>query len=138
MLRAFEVNLKITPQPPMVAMSKTKRSSDVYLRFLQLADTMRGLPSLPPLDPLEEKILALIARAGAQQERLCVRDMMAKEQLGAPATIHTRLKSMRAKGWIMLSDTEDARRKQIDLTRGAVRYFDHLSKCMLKAAKGST
>lgn len=116
-------------------MSKLKKSSDVYLRFLQLADAIRGLPSLPPLDPLEERILALIARAGEQEERLCVRDMMAKEQLGAPATIHTRLKSMRAKGWIMLSDTEDARRKQIELTQEAVRYFAKLSRCMVEATK---
>lgn len=118
-------------------MSKLKKSSDVYLRFLQLADAIRGLPSLPPLDPLEERILALIARAGEQEERLCVRDMMAKEQLGAPATIHTRLKSMRAKGWIMLSDTEDARRKQIELTQEAVRYFAKLSRCMVEATKNA-
>ena len=118
-------------------MKKAIEYSDVYLRFLQLAEAIRGLPSLPPLDPLEEKILALVAHAGNQEERLCVRDMMAKEQLGAPATIHTRLKSMRAKGWIVLSDTEDARRKQIELTQEAVRYFERLSKCMVQAAKGS-
>ena len=118
-------------------MKKAIEYSDVYLRFLQLAEAIRGLPSLPPLDPLEERILALVARAGNQEERLCVRDMMAKEQLGAPATIHTRLKSMRAKGWIVLSDTEDARRKQIELTQEAVRYFERLSKCMVQAAKGS-
>jgi DNA-binding MarR family transcriptional regulator len=46
-----------------------------------------------------------------------VRDMMAKEELGAPATIHGRLKSMREKGWITLADTEDARRKQVALTQ---------------------
>ena len=118
-------------------MKKAIKSSDVYLRFLQLAEAIRGLPSLPPLDPLEDRILALVARAGEQEERLSVRDMMAKEQLGAPATIHTRLKSMRAKGWIMLSDTEDTRRKQIELTQEAAHYFDRLSKCMVEAAKGS-
>lgn len=118
-------------------MKKAIEFSDVYLRFLQMAEAIRGLPSLPPLDPLEERILALVARAGNQEERLCVRDMMAKEQLGAPATIHTRLKSMRAKGWIVLSDTEDARRKQIELTQEAVRYFERLSQCMVQAAKGS-
>ncbi|MNY81061.1 hypothetical protein D3C86_2224290 [compost metagenome] len=64
--------------------------------------------------------------------------MMAKEQLGAPATIHTRLKSMRAKGWIMLTDTEDARRKQIELTQGAIRYFDSLSKCMVEATRNGS
>lgn len=115
-------------------MKKTIKSSDVYLRFLQLAEAIRGLPSLPQLDPLEERILALVARAGEQEERLSVRDMMAKEQLGAPATIHTRLKSMRAKGWIKLSDTEDTRRKQIELTQAASQHFARLSSCMLKAA----
>ena len=118
-------------------MKKAIEFSDVYLRFLQMAEAIRGLPSLPPLDPLEERILALVARAGNKEERLCVRDMMAKEQLGAPATIHSRLKSMRAKGWIVLSDTEDARRKQIELTQEAVRYFERLSQCMVQAAKGS-
>lgn len=116
-------------------MKKTKRPADVYLRFLQLAEAIRGLPTLPPLDPLEERMLAFVARAGQQEERLSVRDMMAKEELGAPATIHGRLKSMREKGWIALADTEDARRKQIELTPLALRHFDRLSKCLLQAAK---
>jgi hypothetical protein len=105
------------------------------LRFLQLAEAIRGLPSLPPLDPLEERILGWIARAARQGDRLSVRDMMAQEEFGAPATIHGRLKSMRAKGWIKLADTEDARRKQIELTQAALDHFARLSQCMLKAAK---
>ena len=60
-------------------------------------------------------------------ERLCVRDMMARNELGAPATIHSRLKSMRSKGWIALADTEDARRRQIELRPGALRHFDRLA-----------
>jgi hypothetical protein len=116
-------------------MSKPTRPADIYLRFLQLAEALRGLPSLPALDPLEERILTIIAKASQSQERLSVRDMMAKKELGAPATVHTRLTSMREKGWIMLSDTEDARRKQIDLTQAALLHFDKLSKCMLKAAQ---
>ena len=107
----------------------------MYLRFLQLAEAIRGLPALPPLDPLEERILAWIARADRQGERLCVRDMLAHEEFGAPATIHNRLKSMRSKGWIALADTEDARRKQIELTRPALDHFAKLSKLMVKAAK---
>lgn len=116
-------------------MTTPKRPADVYLRFLQLAEAIRGLPALPPLDPLEERMLAFIAGARQKQERLCVRDMMGKAELGAPATIHGRLKSMRAKGWITLADTEDVRRKQIELTPGALRYFEKLSKCLLKAAQ---
>lgn len=117
-------------------MPKSKVAADVYLRFLQLADAIRGLPSLPTLDPLEERILALIAKANQSKERLSVRDMMGKKELGAAQTIHTRLKSMRDKGWIELADTEDARRKQIELTQAAIRHFERLSACMVEASKG--
>ncbi|QJD91692.1 winged helix-turn-helix domain-containing protein [Duganella dendranthematis] len=116
-------------------MSSPKRPADIYLRFLQLTEALRGLPSLPALDPLEERILAIVARAMQDEERLSVRDMMAKKELGAPATLHSRLTSMREKGWIMLSDTEDTRRKQIELTQAALLHFDKLSKCLLQAAK---
>lgn len=116
--------------------NKPVRPADIYLRFLQLADALRALPTLPSLDPLEERILQLVARAGQGEERLSVRDMMARAELGSPATVHSRLKSMREKGWIMLSDTEDARRKQIELTQAALLHFDKLSKCLLQAAKG--
>jgi len=111
------------------------RPADIYLRFLQLAEALRGLPSLPELDPLEERILAIVARAGQDHQRLSVRDMMSRNELGAPATLHTRITSMREKGWIMLSDTEDTRRKQIELTQAALMHFDKLSKCLVQAAK---
>lgn len=112
------------------------RPADIYLRFLHLAEALRGLPALPSLDPLEERILALVARARQNEERLSVRDMMAKDGLGSPATVHNRLKSMREKGWIMLSETEDARRKQVELTQAALLHFDKLSKCLVQAANG--
>lgn len=116
-------------------MTHPKRPADIYMRFLQLAEALRGLPSLPSLDPLEERILAIVARAGQDEQRLSVRDMMAKDEFGSPATVHSRLKSMREKGWIMLSDTEDTRRKQIELTQAALLHFDKLSHCLVQATK---
>jgi hypothetical protein len=118
-------------------LNKSRRTADVYLRFLQLSEAIRGLPALPPLDPLEERILGWVARASREQERLSVRDMMAKDELGAPATIHARLKSMREKGWIQLADTEDARRKQVELTREAIQHFARLSKAMVQATRNA-
>jgi DNA-binding MarR family transcriptional regulator len=111
------------------------RPADIYLRFLQLVESLRGLPSLPSLDPLEERILALVARASQESSRLSVRDMMALRALGSPATIHGRLKSMREKGWIRLADTDDARRKQIELTHDAWLHFDRLSKLLVEASR---
>jgi hypothetical protein len=114
-----------------------KRPADIYLRFLQLTEALRGLPALPALDPLEEKILEFVARAAQKNNRLSVRDMMAQSELGSPATLHTRITSMREKGWLTLSDTEDARRKQIDLTPAALKHFDKLAEAFAKAAKGA-
>lgn len=112
------------------------RPADIYLRFLQLAEALRGLPSLPALDPLEEKILELVARMAQANERLSVREMMARSELGSPATLHARLKSMREKGWLTLGDTDDTRRKQIELTPAALKHFDKLAEAFTKAAKG--
>ena len=117
-------------------MNRATKGAAVYLRFLQLSQAIRGLPTLPPLDPLEERILSWIARTAQQGARLSVRDMLSKDEFGAPATIHSRLKSMRTKGWITLADTEDARRKQIELTQSALEHFALLSRVMVKAARG--
>ncbi|MGF6296106.1 DNA-binding MarR family transcriptional regulator [Paraburkholderia youngii] len=63
--------------------------------------------------------------------------MMAQSALGPPATLHARITSMREKGWLLLHDTEDARRKQVELTPAALRLFDKLAEAFAKAAKGS-
>lgn len=118
-----------------MAMDKNNRPADIYVRFLQLANALRGLPSLPSLDPLEDRILAFVARAGQARERLSVRDMMAQSELGSPAMLHARLKSMREKGWIVLSDTDDTRRKQVELSQAAWLHFDKLSKCLVQATR---
>ncbi|CAD6554627.1 hypothetical protein LMG27952_05644 [Paraburkholderia hiiakae] len=112
------------------------RPADIYLRFLQLTEALRGLPALPALDPLEEKILEFVARTTQKSNRLSVRDMMAQSEIGSPATLHARITSMREKGWLTLSDTEDARRKQIELTPAALKHFDRLAEAFAKAAKG--
>ena len=116
-------------------MGKSTKLADVYLRFIQLSEALRDLPSLPPLEPLEERILMIVATARQSQERLSVKDLMGMSDLGSPAMLHGRLKSMREKGWIFLAETEDARRKQRELTRDALAHFDKVARCMLKAVK---
>lgn len=100
-----------------------------------MAAAIRGLPSLATLDPLEERIMTFILNAIRKENRLAVTDVMAQNELGSPATIHSRLKSMRKKGWIHLTDTDDSRRKRIELTPGALQYFDKLSQAMTMAAE---
>ena len=116
-------------------MTKRPRPADVYLRFLQVTETVRGQPALPALEPLEDRILELIACAGQKKERLSIKDLMGKRELGSPAMLHKRLKSMRVKGWIRLDDTEDMRRKQLVLTTATLSYFDKLSRLMVMVVK---
>ncbi len=115
--------------------TKSNTGADIYLHFLQLSQRVRGAAALPALDPLEERMLGMIALALRRHERLCVRDLMTHAELGAPATIHGRLKSMREKGWVALADTEDARRKQVQVTAPAMRYFARLARCMVLAMR---
>ena len=116
-------------------MGKSIKFAEVYLRFIQLSEALRELPGLPPLEPLEERILMIVAQAHQTQERLSVKDLMSMSDLGSPAMLHGRLKSMREKGWIFLAETEDARRKQLELTHDALIHFDKVSRCLLKAVK---
>jgi hypothetical protein len=62
-----------------------------------------------------------------------VRAVMALRQLGSPATIHSRMKALRAGGWIMLVDTDDRRRKQVVLTKAAMREVQRLSRNLIRA-----
>lgn len=116
-------------------MGKSTKFADVYLRFIHLAEVVRDLPGLHPLEPLEERILMIIANAHYTRQRLSVKDLMGMSELGSPAMLHGRLKSMREKGWIFLAETEDARRKQLELTKDTLSYFDKIARCMLKAVK---
>ena len=120
------MNLKLT---------KSLRPSELYFRFLQLSETIRGHPALPALVPLECRILELIIYARQKKEGVSVKDLIGKRELGSPAMLHGRLKLMREKGWIGLDDTEDARRKQLVLTKAALTHFDKLSRLMVQAIK---
>jgi DNA-binding MarR family transcriptional regulator len=104
----------------------TLRQGAPYISFLDLTSSVLERSALPALDPLEQRVLRIVARAGYDKSRLSVRDLMANHDLGAPATIHSRLKSMQDKGWIMFADTEDARRKQVELTEPALRILDEV------------
>lgn len=115
--------------------TKSLRPSEVYFRFLQLSETIRGHPALPALVPLECHILELIISSRLKKEGLSVKDLMSKRELGSPVMLHSCLVSMRVKGWIRLEDTEDDQLKQLDLTTAALTHFAKLSRLMVHAIK---
>jgi hypothetical protein len=80
-----------------------KNAASIYLRLLDLSRVRSGI-MLPELSPEQERLFNHVALAQYRGEALSVRALMALRQLGSPATIHTRLKALRATGWVMLTD----------------------------------
>lgn len=111
--------------------NKRKRHMDIYVRFLELIESIRDLPTL---EPLEKKIFDHITKSLHSDATLSVTDVTGDASLGSPVTVHLRLKSLVAKGWISMSVTEDGRRKQINLTEAAQLHLAKVSQCLLKAA----
>ncbi len=54
------------------------KTPQIYLRVLELANLLEQSSSLPLLEPIEKRILEIIAKANFKNERLFVKDMMAK------------------------------------------------------------
>jgi hypothetical protein len=114
---------------------KPPKRADAYVRFLQACSALKTPPSLGELDPLEERMLTWFAVQAHAGHEHSVRQVMNQREFGAPATIHTRLKAMRRKGWVVLADTDDTRRKRVDLTKAAYRHFERLGRTVLEALR---
>lgn len=97
------------------------------LEFVIQRDAIRQ-KKLTELTPRDERLLDIVALAYAQKERLSVKDLMSKSELGSPAVIHLRMKSLVAEKLIELQDTEDIRRYQVAPTEKLLSYFDALGR----------
>jgi hypothetical protein len=111
------------------------KSRQTYIQFLELTKLLEKTTTLPLLEPVEKRMLELIAIANFKKERLSVKDMMTKSEIAAPATMHKNIHLLVKKRWIFLEDTEDARRLQLQLTKEALKYFDKLGLTIQKSIK---
>jgi hypothetical protein len=102
-------------------------SKKFMLEFVIHRDAVRR-KKLTALSPRDERLLDIVALAYARKERLSVKDLMSKSELGSPAVIHQRMKFLVADKLIELQDTEDIRRYQVAPTERSLTYFDALGK----------
>jgi len=119
-----------------LAMARSIKA-DAYLKFMSSRLALRERAGLPSLDPLEERVIEMIALASKPGEQLSVTEVITTAELGSPTTLHGRLKSLRTKGLIKLAYADDVSRRQLQLTKAGMSYFDALSKCMVGAVKNS-
>jgi len=114
-------------------MSTNKPSS--YLRFLNLLDAIERIHPGKKLDSLEESLLNKIVLDFVAKQSILVGDLISLSDLGSQATLHGRLKSLNAMGYIKMAANEDGRKKQVLPTKVALKRYEEISTCLEKAAK---
>lgn len=117
-------------------MSKADDLSQTYLRFINLASAIRGLPNFPVLDAVEEQVLNALAVTWATGTRVTVLEAMKLSTTTSSTTVHRRLNTLRQKGLIELQEDEaDNRVKYVLPTPIAKAYFAKLGQCMDMATR---
>lgn len=117
-------------------MKNAKDASRTYLRFLNLVNAVRGLPSFPSLDAVEERVLNGLAAVWATGAKVTVLEAMRLTPDASPSTVHRRLKQLQEKGLILLREDEsDSRLRIIEPTDAANAWFARLGHCMNLAAR---
>ena len=106
----------------------------IYQTFLSLTSSEQEKSALPPLDPVEQKLLALLSKYWSQQEKITVVEAMHMSSDISTSTIFRYLKKLRHKGYIeLVVDNLDNRVKYILATPLTDSYFTKMGKLMVKA-----
>jgi len=113
-------------------MSALKNS---YIRFLNCIEVLESKTGAKKLDALEGQLLNNIMLAHAQGREMLVGNLLVMSNLGSQATLHGRIKRLRAAGYIRLvADDIDGRKKKVVPTKMAIKHYEDLSKLLTKVA----
>jgi DNA-binding MarR family transcriptional regulator len=126
----LNLKIKIMPGP-----ANSKNSA--YIRFLNLIDVLDRINPGRKLDATEESLLNKIVLSAHQDQIVLVGDLISLAELGSQATLHGRLKNLRAMGFIEMAADEDGRKKHVVPTKLAMKRFDEMSRCLEKAVRSS-
>lgn len=92
------------------------------------------MPDFPVIDSSEEMLLNTLATIWDAGKQISVVEAMHMMPEISPSTVHRRLKTLRQKGLLALSeDKTDTRVKFIVATPLTHQYFAKLNECLLKA-----
>lgn len=126
---------RFTTTHNMTTISKSKNPA--YIRFLNLIDVLDRINPGKKLDSTEESLLNKIILSAHQDQIILVGDLISLDDLGSQATLHGRLKNLRAMGYIEMAVDEDGRKKHVVPTKLAMKRYEELSKCLEKAVRTS-
>lgn len=104
-----------------------------YVEFI----TSKAAQALRSLDPIEQRLVELLATRWHAGENVAVlQAMRIAPNLISPSTVHRRLKTLRAKGMLVLvSDDIDTRTKYVTPGPELVKLFEQLNAALMQADK---
>lgn len=117
-----------------MVMSLSTKNLPAYLRFMQLAESFDRMNLTSKLDHVEKELLDKLISAYYNGEFPLMGDLIALKMIASQATLHSRIKSLIAKGYIdIVADDEDSRKKHLVPTRLALTFYANLSDALIKA-----
>ncbi len=106
----------------------------MYLRFLNLINAIRKIPTFPNLDPVEERLLNQLAATWHAGNKISVLEAMGLSTEISATTAHRRLKTLIKKGMIALDvDQTDSRIKYVVPTALTNDYFTSIGQALEQA-----
>ena len=113
-----------TPRSPL---------AEAYFRFLQLAKTFQAEPSTAAMDANDRALLDAVALRWFEGQPMTVREAIALETLGSPATLHKRISRLRQKDMLVAFNQEgDRRAKYLIPSEKTLKLFSELGGSMKK------
>jgi hypothetical protein len=113
--------------------------AEAYFRFLQLAKTFQADPSTATMDANERILLDAVALCWFEDRPMTVREAIALDYLGSPATLHKRISRLRKKDMLVAFNQEgDRRAKYLIPTEKTLKMFAELGGNMQKVHQPAT
>ncbi len=112
-----------------------KFKNPAYIRFLNLIDVLDHINPGMKVDAIEESLLNKIVLSAHHGQVMLVGDLISLAEFGSQATLHGRLKNLRAMGLIDMAADADGRKKHVVPTKLAMKRYEELSKCLEKAVR---
>ncbi len=110
-------------------------SQNSYIKFLAACHELERQES-NALDLIGEKLLGYIAVQFANELTLTVTECMRIKSIASPATIHRKITELIKEGWVsVLFEGEKRRTKYLAPSTKAIKYFEKISKLMIKSSK---
>lgn len=108
-------------------MTSAENHYEVYLSFIESLGNFNDSKQFIPLDSMEIELLNQIALGWRKNHPLLVNEAIALGHIGSRATLHSRIKSLREKGYVDFHNDIDGRKKIIKPSTLAIDYFSRIA-----------